>query len=182
MLLKVAIASALFSLCLGYAAYPCVTLYELQDAVRRGDSARMSHLVDWVSVRNSLDEQIAAESARGTDTQAIADGSQLAPFGFGFVRGVASKAIETRVTPRAVLRAFHSSSERSGLRPSGAWFDSPTAFVVRFVDQDGNKVRLRLDLEDGRWRVTRVWVPRRLIEAAETSATIPTAVIHAIAD
>lgn len=182
MLLKVAIASALFSLCLGYAAYPCVTLYELQDAMRSGDATRMANLVDWTSVRDGLDEQIAAESTRSSNPQAIADGSQLAPFGFGFVRGLASKAIETKVTPRAVLHAFHSDSGGTGLRPSGAWFESPTTFVVRFIDRTGNKVRLRLHLEDGRWRVTRVWIPRRLIEAAETPPVGPSVAIRAVAD
>lgn len=183
MLLKTSAVSALVAVCLGYAAYPCLTLFQLQEAVRSGDAGRMARLVDWSSVRDGLDEQIAANADQVTDTQAISNGSQLAPFGFGFVRGVASHALETRVTPPAVLHAFHEASGGSGLRPYAAWFDSPTRFVVRFLDQTGDKVKLQLDLQDGRWRVTRVWIPRRLMETASTSAPAPQSVaIHTISD
>ena len=152
MLLKTAVVSALFAICLGYAAYPCLTLFQLQDAIRSGDASRMARLVDWTSVRDGLDEEIAADAEQVSNSRAISDGTQLAPFGFGFVRGVASHALETRVTAPAVLHAFHGDAGGSGLRPCAAWFDSPTRFVVRLVDGTGDKLRVRLDLSDGRWR------------------------------
>jgi Protein of unknown function (DUF2939) len=185
MLLKTSVVSAFFALCLGYAAYPCLTLYKLQEAMRSGDAERVASLVDWDSVRDGLDEQVAAAAERVTNTQAISDGTQLAPFGFGFARGLASHAMETTVTAPGVLHAFHAGTGGSGLRPSAAWFDSPTRFVVRFVDPTGGKVKLRLDLADGEWRVTRVWLPRSLIEAARRPAPAPAAqsvAIHTISD
>lgn len=183
MLLKTSVVSAFFALSLGYAAYPCLTLFQLQEAMRNGDAARVSYLVDWTSVRDGLDNEIAADAEQVTNSQAISDGSQLAPFGFGFVRGVASHAVETRVTAPAVMHAFHAGAGGSGLRPCAAWFDSPTRFVVRFTGQGGEKVKLRLDLADGRWRVTRVWLPRSLIEAAQTPEPASQSVaIHTISD
>lgn len=183
MLLKTSVVSAFFAVCLGYAAYPCLTLFQLEQAMRSGDAARVGRLVDWTSVRDGLDEEIAGDAEQVPDTQAISDGSQLAPFGFGFVRGVASHALQTRVTAPEVLHAFHAGSAGSGLRPCGAWFDTPTRFVVRFVDPTGDKVKLRLDLADGRWRVTRVWLPHRMIEAAKSApAASQSVAIHTISD
>ena len=68
MLLKTSVVSAFFALSLGYAAYPCLTLFQLQEAMRNGDAARVSCLVDWTSVRDGLDNEIAADAEQVTDS------------------------------------------------------------------------------------------------------------------
>jgi len=173
MLLKTPIIATVLLLAAGYAASPCLTLYRLHDAIRAGDTATVARLVDWDSVREGLDEQIADAAADVEDPKAISSGAQLAPFGFSFMRGVASRAMDSQVTAPKLLTLLHNSKSAFSLRI--AYFDSLTEFIVRLAAAHGQGIRLRLNFEDGQWKVTRIWVPRSMIRRAKDSSTIEAA-------
>ncbi len=166
MLLKapfLAAAAAVLLVGGAYAASPFVTLYRLHEAIRTGDAATVRQLVDWDSVRDGLDEEVAGMAVDMPDTQAVSTGARLAPFGFSFLRGVASRVVAAEVTPPKLLQALHGGGEGSRFSLRFAYFNSPTEFLARFAAPHRREVQLRLNLEDGGWRVTRVWVPAGMI-------------------
>src|SRR5690348_10003312 len=92
------IIGVLLAIAVTYGAYPYVTLYRLGHAIRSGDAGALQTLVDWQAVREGIKEDICDQVA---DQPAAAKTSQqLPPFGAGFVRGIASTAIDRRVTPQ----------------------------------------------------------------------------------
>ncbi len=86
-----------------YAAYPYVTLYRLGQAIRHGDAASLETMVDWPSVREGIKEDIC-DPVIDQPQQAQSDG-KLPAFGAGFVRGIATNAVDKRVTPEALVAA-----------------------------------------------------------------------------
>jgi hypothetical protein len=152
-----------------YLAYPYVTLYRLDIAVRQSDAATLRSLVDWYSVREGLKEDICDMVL---DEPANARSSnELAPFGAGFVRGMTGNALDHTVTPETFVSLTHGAE----LRPSAAskahvnwaFFDGPTRFLVRVrIDADPEPIRVAMELRGMRWRVRRIWLPATLLERA----------------
>jgi hypothetical protein len=170
MLGKRSIIAALFAVALAYVAYPYVTLYRLGSAIRDGNGPALEAMVDWPAVREGIKEDIcdlvideAPEAKAGT---------QLPPFGAGFMRGIAGNAIDARVTPAALVAVAQVPSARPAfrtakMRVSWAFFDTPTQFMVDLrARKEDPAVRLQLDLRNGAWRVTRVWLPAELLDEA----------------
>ena len=50
--------AAVLAIGVGYAAYPYVTLYRLDNAIHTGDAATLRALVDWPAVREGIKEDI----------------------------------------------------------------------------------------------------------------------------
>lgn len=179
MFLKTPLIAAVTLVGASYAAYPCMTLYQLNSAVRSGDCNAVSRLVDWEKVREGVQEDIADEVTDVQDPQAVKAGTQLAPFGFSFMKGIAQHAVAREVTPEnvvGVLREHQGHASSLALRM--AYFESPTTFMVRLGNEQSKEVRLRLELEDGNWRVTRVWLPLRMLKEAGTAQMIASRAVN----
>jgi len=127
-----------------YVAYPCLTLYRLDCAVARRDTATLRRLVDWPTVQHGIEADLAGPR------------DELAPFGAAFMRKI---AVNSAVTPESVLTALNTTPERGGSsgmsgRLRGAWLDGPAQIVLDF-----GTIRLRMELRRGSWEVTRAWLP-----------------------
>ena len=154
---------------IGYLAYPYVTLYRLGEAIHSGDARTLQHLVNWPSVREGIKEDISDTMAG--DVSTAESKGELPGFGASFVRGIATNAVDQRVTPAGLVAATHhrGSAPRHGadVQVNWAFFDSPTQFVVSLsaVGQ-AVPIRLQLELRGAQWKVTRVWLPAELLDAA----------------
>ena len=161
----------------GYTAYPYVTLYRLQEAVRQSDAATLRSLVHWPKVRDGIKEDICdflfdppVASANGP---ALASGA-LPAFGQSFVRGIASNVVDRRVTPEGLAASFQppglhadGASRAPDVRLSWAFFGSATEFLVSLrAPGQVEDIRVQLDLRGTQWRVTRVWLPVEMLRQA----------------
>jgi len=162
---------ALLVLLTGYAAYPYLTLLQLGQAIRQGDAATLQSLVAWSKVRQGIKEDICDMVVDPPDSSSPP--GALPGFGSGFVRGVASSAVDQRVTPEALVAATQpglpdappaSGPRGADVHVNWAFFESPTLFSVSLnAPGQTEDIKLQLELRDARWRVTRVWLPMELL-------------------
>jgi hypothetical protein len=88
------------------------------------------------------------------------------------MRGIASNAIDQAVTPQALLAATSTlpasrpAPRGADIHVSWAFFESPTTFLVSLQARGQTEpVKLEMDLQDGEWRVQRVWLPAELLQS-----------------
>jgi hypothetical protein len=168
-----------------YAASPYVSLYEMGQAVRHGDTRALASDIDWSSVREGLKEDIAdgiTGDPMPTTSPAVANSDDLPPFGESFVTSMAGNVVDRTVTPQ------HLAQTMTALRAAGAApaqpvveqarFQGPTTFMVALRSPrspDSETVRLRLDLVPSewgmRWEVTRAWIPEAMLAQSETHSS-----------
>jgi hypothetical protein len=167
---KKPVIGACLAIAMAYGIYPYVTLYRLGQAIRNGDASALQSMVNWESVREGIKEDIC-DMVVDQPPQAKANG-QLPPFGAGFVRGVATNVVDKQVTPEALVQATHqpdASQNATGaaVQVSWAFFAGPSTFLV---DLNGpgqpDPIKLQMNLRDGAWHVTRVWLPPGLLNQA----------------
>lgn len=165
-----AIIGAVVAVVVGYAVYPYVALYQLGQAIRRGDASTLQSMVDWPAVREGIKEDICDLVI--DEPQEAKQGSQLPPFGAGFVRGITTNVVDAQVTPEALVKAAHKQEtakipEGAAIQVSWAFFAGPSEFLVD-LDTPGqpDPIRLQMTLRDGAWYVTRVWLPPELLTKA----------------
>jgi hypothetical protein len=163
--------ATVLSVGVAYVAYPYVTLYRLGSAIQSADAVTLETLVDWPAVREGIKEDICdlGTPDLGPKTAAAA----LPPFGSSFMRGIRSSSIDKSVTPQALLAAATStlpakqppqSPQGADVHVSWAFFDSPTTFLVSLqAPGQPDPIKLELDLQNGKWRVQRVWLPADLL-------------------
>ncbi|HVZ10261.1 DUF2939 domain-containing protein [Rhodopila sp.] len=164
-----------------YAAYPYVTLYRLGTAMQTADAATLERLVDWHAVREGIKEDVCDYVV---DTGPAQPQGSLPTFGSGFIRGIASNAIDRQVTPQAIVaastaapskdargdsrqepRAETPASAMARVSVDWAFFESPTVFTVDLRAQGVREpVRMELDLREGIWQVRRVWLPVEMLK------------------
>ena len=176
------IFSALVVMTAAYVAYPYVTIWRLGTALRSGNSSALAAMIDWDRVRDGLTadicDQIDGKAARPADAPGA--GSDLPPFGASFVKGIASTAVDATVTPEALVQmvgheeapplgkaeALRTAALRGG-HVEWAFFDGPRRFMLSVrmpAETAGEKpVKVRMDLRDGTWKVTRIWLPPSLL-------------------
>jgi hypothetical protein len=151
----------------GYLGYPYATLYRLDSAMRQSDASTLQSLVDWYAVREGLKEDICDMVL---DEPANARPSnELAPFGAGFVRGIAGNAVDHTVTPETLVSMIGTGNARAPTDARVAWafFENPMQFSVelRAVGLP-QPIRLLLELQGLSWKVRRIWLPNALLERA----------------
>lgn len=84
-----------------------------------------------------------------------------------------------KATPSRESATLDSSATRRSSMPGGdtvhvawAFFDEPGGFVVELrpagAGQAKDSVRLHMDLKNGQWRVTRVWLPPDMLQGANS--------------
>jgi hypothetical protein len=165
--------SALVGLLTVYAAYPYFTLYRLANAVSNGDPAALSSLISWDLVREGIKEDICDAVTEAPASETTKAGT-LPPFGYSFVRGVAANAVDTSITPEALVTATRSPRTVTGntgaMTLNWAFFDSPGQFTVAvgMPGQDGadGELRLLMEFRHGSWMVTRAWLPASMMMAS----------------
>jgi hypothetical protein len=163
---------ALLAVGFTYGIYPYVTLYRLGQAIRNGDAAKLETMVDWSSVREGIKEDICDLVI--DEPQQARDGAKLPPFGSGFVRGITTNVVDKRVTPEALAAAAQNpqvteATHGAAVQVTWAFFASPSAFLVDLeTPGQSEPIRLQMDLRDGAWQVTRVWLPPELLGQART--------------
>lgn len=182
---KKPILSVLAIVAVAYMAYPYVALYRLQAALRSGDPASLAAMVDWDQVRDGLKEEVADQlidppaPVRGT-AQLASD--ELPPFGSSFMKGIAAKAVDDAITPETVARMIHpASAQESAANPlqaiatahtrvEWAFFDNPTTFTLLLrtpgMARVEAPVKLRMELVGADWKITRLWLPPKMLQAA----------------
>lgn len=164
------VIGACVAVAMAYGIYPYVTLYRLGQAIRNGDAAALHSMVNWDSVREGIKEDIC-DTVVDQPPQAKADG-QLPPFGAGFLRGIATNVVDKQVTPEALVQAARQPerAQNAGSTPvqvSWAFFAGPSTFMVDLSGSgQPDPIRLQMDLRDGAWHVTRVWLPPGLLTQA----------------
>ncbi|HET7880615.1 MAG TPA: DUF2939 domain-containing protein [Acetobacteraceae bacterium] len=167
MVVKKPLIGALLTAGLVYGVYPYVTLYQLGRAIRAGDAAKLETMVDWSSVREGIKEDIC-DFVVEEPKQAQSDG-KLPPFGAGFVRGIATNVVDKQVTPEALVAATQNpaaaeATHGASVQVSWAFFASPSEFLVDLcAPGQATPIRLQMDLRNGTWQVTRVWLPPELL-------------------
>ncbi len=181
------ILSALVVVAAAYTAYPYVALYRLQAALQSGDPARLSAMVDWDRVRQGLKDDIAEELLAeppepAEQPKAITQNAAavLPPFGASFVKGIASTAVDLAVTPDSIARIARPGREADmddadpdplkaisfkHAHVTWAFFQNPETFMLWLRTSAGGAVpvKLRMELHDGTWKITRVWLPPDLL-------------------
>jgi hypothetical protein len=147
---RITCLAALGVLATAYIAYPVATLYRLGAVVASGDPAGLRGLVDWPSVREGV-------------KQDMDDGDELAPIGASFMRSI---VVDSTVTPSGILAGLRAASGHghAGIRLRNLYFETPTRFVAEIGTGDPHAtIRLRMDMRDGVWKVTRAWLPSAML-------------------
>lgn len=165
------VLAAFLAVGVSYVAYPYVTLFRLGEAIRSGDATTLQKLVDWPAVREGIKEDICDQvidtPSKGPQTAA----GTLPPFGASFVRGIAASSIDRAVTPEALAAAASAPASRkpavsgADVHVSWAFFEDPTAFSVSLnAPGQAEPIKLQMELQHGKWRVKRVWLPSNLLQ------------------
>jgi hypothetical protein len=151
----------------GYLGYPYATLYRLDTAMRQSDASTLQSLVDWHAVREGLKEDICDMVL---DEPANARPSnELAPFGAGFVRGMAGNAVDHTVTPETLVSMIRPRDPSASADAHVAWafFENPMLFSVELRAVGlAQPIRLVMELQGLSWKVRRIWLPNALLERA----------------
>jgi Protein of unknown function (DUF2939) len=97
--------------CLGtaYAATPFIAMWNLREAIKRGDSAAIEDRVDWPKVRESLKASLAVQAKLLPIAEAA--GGQVKPTLWQRIKGafgapMLDRFIETYVTPEGLPKLF----------------------------------------------------------------------------
>jgi hypothetical protein len=168
-----------------YVAWPYVALYQIGDALQRGDAQTLTGDIAWASVREGLQEDIADQIIVPPGHAAPASKDALAPFGSGFMTSLAGNMVDRIVTPWRLaesLGAFHGVGHETGQALRSAWFLSPTRFEASFqVPPKGasaGSVRVQLELVYSgwgfQWRITRLWIPTEVLEQLQSNDSAAT--------
>jgi hypothetical protein len=182
---RIPVVTALFVVVAAYMAMPYVTLWQIAGALQRGDVEELRSAIDWDSVRSGLKADISAGIVGG-----VFDADQAAPtqiasntlprFGTSFISGIAGSVVDREVTPQhlaTMVRQLAPAEPDAGFSMplrgvEYAFFETPTRFLltVRCPGQDpaDQPLRVRLQMEDGGWRVVRAWIPQDLVDLANS--------------
>ncbi|MBV9538376.1 MAG: DUF2939 domain-containing protein [Acidisphaera sp.] len=175
--------TAFVAIVAAYLAMPYVTLWQLADALQRGDPARLQALIDWTAVRSGLKSDISDGIVSGvwnadeaTPTRIAAN--TLPPFGSSFISGIAGSVVDHEVTPEhlaGMVRQLGPADGKEGMTlpftgVEHAFFDGPASFelTIRCPGQarEDQPLKVRMAIRHGGWKVIRVWISQDLIDLA----------------
>ena len=154
----------------GYAAYPYITLFQLQSAVRGGDAMALSAMIDWPAVRAGIKEDICDLVLDDAPNPATTDA--LPAFGASFVRGVTGNAVDREITVESLAGSRQATLPAGGdPRIEWAFFNDLTHFSVHVaIPGQSQLVKIELALNGPRWKVMRVWLPGDLLAKSHLRA------------
>ncbi len=163
-----ALLATIVTVLIAYGAYPYFTLFRLGLAIHSADARTLQSLIDWPAVREGIKEDVCDLVI---DDPSSKGGTELAPFGASFMRGIASSSIDQAVTPEALMKAVATQPVQPETHPIGAdvhvnwaFFDGLTTFLVSLhTPGQADPIKLQMQMRDGAWRVDRVWLPAELL-------------------
>jgi hypothetical protein len=148
------VASALILL---YLAWPYVTLWRVEHALRSDDMAALNDLVDLESVRAEIKKKLNkdADSTIGELSDAFI---RWLEEGIGVMGNQAVDRLVTIDWVRGRLLAYSSDDGEGFLgQVTYAFFDAANGFIVRIGPASGDPVRLRFSLQGLKWRVSALY-------------------------
>jgi hypothetical protein len=173
------------ALAVGYVAYPYLALHALVDAVESGDPAALEPKVDWPAVRQGFKDDLNGTMAEKLEGEPK---SGLGMLGLALGAKLMGGAVDALVTPQGLAgiiqagrrdkaaaaaiggsggapapQATNDQGEPRRTRVVWAFFDGPASFTARvrgrWEAETDPPVRLRFQLEGGRWVLVRVFLP-----------------------
>jgi len=155
-----------------------MALYRLGDAIRSGDPARVEGKVDWPRVRQGMKDDVDAAVASKASPESD---NPLEALGALFAGKVAGAAIDAAVTPSGLALLMETGRSAPSVAQAVAPAmpeirkDKPLPKLVsshfpgvgifeaeiqpRNNADHGRPLRIRFELEDGYWMLTRVYLP-----------------------
>lgn len=146
-----------------YAASPFIALWSISDALRAHDEAALSTHIDWSSLSASLKQQ-TIDRLMGPPP---AD-DDLPDFGTAFAASAVSHAIDTRLTPNALINMAARLMPQDGqplswtatIHRASVWFEAPNRFRAQIYSPQGDtEAIVHLRFEHWRWQITQVDIP-----------------------
>ncbi len=143
-----------------YALTPAVALLRLDRAMRDGDAATLTRMVDFPSVRKGLAREVVEGLPAGAQAPIHRTADTLPPFGFSFASGIADHAMTRRLTPGGLIGLARADAATGAsparVRLAGVWVDGLTQVGVRLhMTGQRQPIRLWLRLEHGEWKLAR---------------------------
>lgn len=142
---KVLAFAAAIAVAAGAALYasPYWELHSLSTAVRDKDAAKVSEYVDFVLLRDSVKELLAARMDAEMTTRGVPADNPFANFAQTFVKGMLNQAVDAMVSPSGVVRLLQGSSP-AGALPGAAPALSAGGGAER-ASGSSNKPRFHVD-------------------------------------
>jgi len=146
-----------------YALSPLMALWSINQALRSNDPALLASHIDWSALSANLKEQTIARLMGPPPEE-----DDLPDFGSSFATTAVSHAIDTRLTPTALIGMASrlmpqdggTISWRSALHRASVWFEGPNRFRARIYSPEGaTQAVVHLQFEHWRWQITRVDIP-----------------------
>jgi hypothetical protein len=173
------LAALIIVLVAAYVAYPYFALYRLGEASRGRDIDAIESKVDWPRVRQGVkdDVDMALEARIKPDA-----GNRFAVLGMALADGMTSRVVDAAVTPAGLVAALAvekptlaalaaqlyatPSVDRPLPHLVASGFGGLTAFDATVMPDDATSqddaIRLRFELENGYWMLTRLHLPSGL--------------------
>lgn len=122
---KILAIAAAITVAAGAAVYasPYWALHSLANAVRDKDAARVSEYVDFVLLRDSVKEMLAARMDAEMKTRGVPADNPFANLAQTFVKSLLTQAVDAMVSPSGVVRLLQGSA---GVVPPVAVPPAPT--------------------------------------------------------
>lgn len=170
---------------------PYLTLASIGRAARKGDSARLSALIDFPDVRESVKGQVRAamtqsfleEQQTNSDPWAQAG----AALGMSLGAGLIDTFVDAMLTPESIARMVNELPDSANHPPAPGTtataptvsiqrrFDSLSQFSMTITNQDGgsggapNSVVFVLTRQGASWRLTDIRLPKSLMKMKPTT-------------
>ena len=165
------VIGALLAVGVAYGVYPYVDLYRLGQAIRKVTRPGWRSMVNWSSVREGIKEDIC-DLVIDQPPEAQ-DGGQASAVRRRICARHRQQCVDRQVTPEALVAAAQDPNDGAeatrgaAVQVSWAFFAGPAAFLVDLnAPGQAAPIRLQMDLRNGSWQVTRVWLPPELLGQA----------------
>jgi hypothetical protein len=169
-------AALVIVLLAAYAAYPYLALYRLGEALQAHDLDAVETKVDWPRLRQGIKDDVNAALVSKVRPE---EGNGFAALGVALAGTLAGPMVDAAVTPaglEAVAAAdrptlttlatqiyVSTSADRPLPRMVQSGFSGLTAFDATVMPHgatsEGDRIRLRFELEGGYWMLTRIHLP-----------------------
>jgi hypothetical protein len=167
--MKRSVLATVFLLVCAYIAYPYISLWRLQSAIKQRDAVTLDTLVDWPQLRTSIKTTLMAEMA---DKITKTEGG-MAGVGAAVGTTLGAKFIETVLDSVVSSQGLFRLAEQSGAPKTEplkymtwAFFVSPTTFRIDFENPDVEKrprVTLVMTLTSAEWKVSALSIPASVL-------------------
>ncbi len=161
--------------CVLYLASPYVALWSFGSAVRHHDDALLRTSVDWRLLCGSLKQSMGLVQASRSGSQP----DELPAFGASFEHRVASRMIDTDVTPARLDSLLNGEGllgeglieprHRAIGWPHGVMI-SPDSFQATILIQGDPPVVVDMHIEKWRWKITRIIIPAEMLRQDANSS------------